>query len=467
LRAESRNVNRSARAILAGVTCLGAGAGCALAPPPSADDLRSDTLANAAVPTSWTAQEAAPGQVERGWLATFADPELTDLVAEAMRYNTDLQVAAARVAQAEALVRAAGGELYPALEALGRAGGKMGDNSGLEGWLVSAAWELDLWGRVRYGARSASEQYASAEADFAFARQSLAATVATAWFMATEAALQRDLLAEIVGAADGLRQLAQERLKVGAGSEFEVTSATVTLQTYRDSLRQAQLARVQALRALELLVGRYPGAQIAAPARFGSLAARAPAGLPAELLERRPDVIAARNRVAAAFSLVQQARAARLPSITLTGSVSDLTSDLFVLEDRDTPVWSVGGTLLAPLFTGGTLRAQVDLRTAEQTQALAQYEQTALTAFGEVEDALSSEAALRDRELILEAAVTSAERALQLARTRYRVGAGDLRSVQEQQVAYLGARTNLIRVRTAQRVQRVNLHLALGGDFAA
>jgi multidrug efflux system outer membrane protein len=147
--------------------------------------------------------------------------------------------------------------------------------------------------------------------------------------------------------------------------------------------------------------------------------------------------------------------------------VSDLTSDLFLLQDRGNPVWSAGGQILAPLFTGGTLKAQVEIRTAEQKQAVAQYVQTVLNAFGDVENALSSGLALRQREEILASAVTDAGRALELAETRYRVGLGDLRSVQQQQVAYLGAKMNLLRVQSEQRVQRVNLHLALGGNFAA
>jgi NodT family efflux transporter outer membrane factor (OMF) lipoprotein len=365
-------------------------------------------------------------------------------------------------------VRVAGGELYPAVDALGRAGGETsGDNSGLEGWLVSAAWELDVWGRVRYSARAAEEQYASADADFAFARQSLAALVAKSWFLATEASVQRGLVSEMVDSAAKLMDLAEQRLRVGIGSELDVASARVEMQTYRDSLRRVQLAHEQSLRALELLVGRYPGAEMVVPQQFGSLAAGVPSGLPSELLERRPDLIAAQNRVAAAFSRVKEAQAARLPRISLTGSGSHITSELFVLQDRADPMWSLGGKVLAPLFTGGSLKAQVEVRTAEQKQAVAQYVQTALKAFGDVENALSSEFALQEREAILSAAVTEAERALRFAETRYRVGSSDLRSVQQQQLAYHVSRMNLLRVQSERRVQRVNLHLALGGDFVA
>ena len=123
--------------------------------------------------------------------------------------------------------------------------------------------------------------------------------------------------------------------------------------------------------------------------------------------------------------------------------------------------------MFAPLFTGGALRAQSEIRTAEQNEAMAHYVTTALKAFGDVENALSSEFALADREQILTAAVSDAQRALELAETRYRVGSGDLRQVEQQQLAYESARMNLLRVQSERRVQRVNLHLALGGDFAA
>jgi outer membrane protein, multidrug efflux system len=463
VRRTCRQVGRS----LAAALCLVAMAGCIkLLAPPTAEDLREE-LVHAAIPPAW-AGSAAAGEVADGWLGTFNDTQLEDLVAEAVAYNADLRAAAARVQQAAAQVEAAGGQLYPALDGLGRGGGEMsGDQSGLEGWIISASWELDVWGRVRYGVRSTKEQYASTEADFAFARQSLAALVAKSWFLATETELQRALLAEMVDASSRLLSLAEQRLRVGIGSDLDVASASVTLQTQRDSLRQVELAQEQSLRALELLIGRYPRAEIAVPVQFGGLGSSVPAGLPSELLERRPDVIAAQRRIAAAFNRVEQAQAARLPSFSLSGSVSSISSELFVLEDQDDPVWSLGGKIFAPLFAGGALKAQVAVRTAEQEQAIAQFVQTALAAFGDVENALSSEVALQDRLAILEVAVAQAQRALDIAQTRYRVGSDDLRRVQEQQLALLGSRMNLIRVLTEQRVQRVNLHLALGGDFAA
>jgi outer membrane protein TolC len=192
-----------------------------------------------------------------------------------------------------------------------------------------------------------------------------------------------------------------------------------------------------------------------------------PAGLPSELLERRPDVVAAERRVAAAFYGVQEAKAARLPRISLTGNVSDISSDLFVLQDRDNPVWSAGASLLLPVFNAGALQSEVRIRTAEQKQAVAEYGRIGARAFGEVEDALSAEFAAARREKVLGRAVTENENALKLSQVRYDVGSGDLRGVRQQQLAAYGSQAALVRVQAERLVQRVNLYLALGGGFEA
>jgi multidrug efflux system outer membrane protein len=440
---------------------------CVLQPDPTAAEIQAQSLPNLQVPQAWTAEATGTGNLESGWLEQFDDPYLQGLVAEALVYNADLSQAAARVEQAAAYGQIARGRLYPAVSILGRGGIEdSSEDSGLQGAIASASWELDVWGRVRYGARSAADQHAAAQADYVFARQSLAGLVVQSWVLAIEASLQRDLAREMTDAAGALFDLAETRERVGIGSELDVTISRVNLNTYRDMLLQLDLSREQALRALEVLLGRYPSAEITVAQRLPDLTAAAPAGLPSELLERRPDVIAATRRVGAAFSRVQEARAARLPSLFLTGSVSDLTSELFVLQDRDQPQWGLGGKVLAPLFTGGALRAQVSVRTAEQKQAIAAYAATAARAFADVENALAGEASMRSRESGLAVTVVAARRALQLSEERYRVGAGDLRSVEQQQLSWHSARVNLLRVQSEQRAQRVSLHMALGGDYS-
>lgn len=444
--------------------------GCALKEPPSTAELRQQALPHTAVPPAWAASAAsataaASRPVANRWLATFHDPALEALVAEALAYNADLQVAAARVEQAGGYLKVASGSLLPSVGVAGVWSGDSGAGGGLNAIFLNASLELDVWGRMRYGEAAAREQSLAVQADYAYARQSLAATVAKSWFIAIEAGMQLAIVRDMLKASETLLQLAQNRQRVGIGNEQAVADARANVNSFRDTLRRTELSRTQALRALELLLGRYPAAEIAVAQSLSPLPPPVPAGLPSQLLERRPDVIAAERRVAAAFNRVGEAQAAQLPRISLTAGVSAISSDVLVLQDRSNPAWGVGANLLAPLYQGGVLRAQVEIRSAEQKESIAAYASTGQRAFGEVENALAAEFALRERAALLDAVVRDNERALQLALVQYRVGAVDERSVEQRQIALYSARTARLQLQSQQLAQRVNLHLALGGAF--
>lgn len=455
---------RCTRLILA-VACASALGGCAINSPPSTAELQRDALPHTAVPANWKAAGAASATVAAPWLTSFNDAALSALVDEALAYNADLQLAAARVEQAAGLVKVASGALYPTLGLAAVDSGKSGGGGGLNAVFLNASLELDVWGRMRYGQAAAQSQAAAAEADYAYARQSLAALVAKSWFVAIEAGMQQVIGDDALRSAQELLRLAQERFRVGVGDEQAVAEGTANVGTQRDALRQVEQAREQALRSLELLLGRYPAAEIAVAQRLTPMPAPAPVGMPSDLLERRPDVIAAERRVAAAFSRVGEAKAAQLPRIALTASGSTISSDVFVLQDRSNPAFSFGANLVAPLYQGGVLRAQVEIRTAEQKEAVADYARIAQRSFIEVENALAAENALRDRDAILGANVRDNERALELALIQYRIGKTDLRVVEQRQLALYMARTSRLRVQSEQLAQRINLYLALGGGF--
>ncbi|HET7404144.1 MAG TPA: TolC family protein, partial [Usitatibacter sp.] len=259
--------------------------------------------------------------------------------------------------------------------------------------------------------------------------------------------------------------LSRDRRRVGNADDFEVSTAEASVLGYRDLVLQADIARENALRAIEILAGRYPSAHIEPGRDLPLITTPIPAGLPSQLLERRADVRAAERRVAAAFYARQESQAARLPRISLTASVNTVSSELVFLKPRDNPVWSLGANLLAPIFTGGALQAQVDIRTAEQKAAIAEYGRIGSRAFSEVENALTASINLQSRAEVLTNAVTANEKALGFARVRYDVGSGDQRGVQNQLLALHAARTTLIHVQAERLIQRVNLYLALGGGF--
>src|SRR5512139_300464 len=440
-------------------------AGGATKQPPTRAEIQQQALTNVALPAAWKAGGDA-GNIADNWLATFNDAQLDALVAEAIAHNPDLRVAAPRVEQAAQYVVAAKAALLPAVNIFGSGGTKKGGEDALQILSLVVSWEMDLWGRWRYARNAAQEDYASMRSDFEFAHQSLAANTAKSWFTASETWLQQQIAEEMVTSAQELLVLAEKRQEVGVGNEQDVALARANLGTFQDSARQIRLAHEQALRALELLLGRYPATELKARQDLARLPGPLPTGMPLEMLERRPDLIAAERRVAAAFNRVGEAKAARLPRLSLNASLRAFDSSILALDpDYSNPSSGFGAKLLAPVYQGGALQAQVEIKTLEQKAAGADYARMALRAIGDVENALAAGKALDERGRILQATVADNQRALELTETSYRVGRSDLRAVQQQQLGVYAARVALLRVQSEQLAQRVNLHLALGGSF--
>lgn len=454
--------------LLALIVVLG---GCAITPPPAPEEIRASALQGTEVRAEWSAGQPVAGPISDQWLRTFADPRLDALVDEAISRNPDLRVAATRVEQSAAYAEMARGALRPSVNlagtATGTSSGSSDFSSGMQGLMLSASWELDLWGRLRYGRSAAEFSYASAQADFEFARQSLAAQVARSWFIATEARLSLEATESMTQAARQLLQLSEDRQRVGIDRGRDVALARANLGTLEDMVRQAQQAREQASRSLELLLGRYPATELQAAEALPALPGPVPVGMPLDMLERRPDMIAAERRVATAFERVGEAKAARLPRLSLNAGFGALSSDVLEFKgDYENPAFGVGAGLLAPIYQGGQLKAQVAVRTAEQAEALARYASQALTAIGDVENALGASRLLAERVELLTRTLAEQERVLESEQAAYRAGRQDLRPVQQQQMQVQSARMALLRVQSEQLVQRVNLHLALGGSFA-
>jgi NodT family efflux transporter outer membrane factor (OMF) lipoprotein len=448
----------------AAALCLLA-AGCQTKAPPSGAEIRQQALGNVTLPAAWKAGGEA-GPIADNWLATFNDPQLDALVREAIAHNPDLRVAAARVEQAGQYVEVARAALLPAVNIFGSGGTKEGGEDALQILSLGVSWEIDLWGRWRYARNAAQEDQASAQADFEFAHQSLAAMTAKSWFTASETWLQLQIAEERVKSAQQLLQLAEKRQQVGIGNEQDVALARASLGTFQDSAKQIRFAHEQAVRALELLLGRYPATELEARHELAKLPGPVPSAMPLETLERRPDLIAAERRVAAAFNRVGEAKAARLPRLSLNANLRAIdTSILSLNPDYSNPSGGFGAKLLAPVYQGGALQAQVEIRTLEQKEATADYARIALRAISDVENALAAAKTLDARERLLQATVADNQRALDLVQTGYRVGRSDMRAVQQQQLDVYTARLTLLRVLGEQLAQRVNLHLALGGSF--
>ncbi len=419
-----------------------------------------------AVP-SWS-EVIARGTVKDGWLRTFGDDELEKIVAEALQNNRELAVARSNLDIAAGLATQAGARLIPAVNVGGAAQNTdRGNNStSSTGAALNLQWELDIWGKLASAASAAEQAYRATEADLEAARQSLVAQTAKAWFLATEANLQLRLSDDAIKIYQKTLEIVQTKVEIGASSPQDVYLAKADLAAAKERQRQAIGALIQAVRSIEMILGRYPSAELEVAREFVPAPPAVPVGIPAQLLERRPDLIAAERRVAAAFQRVESAKAAKLPGISLTASGGSSSNELLDLIGVSSNFFSLGANFVAPLDLGGALEAQVQIETAQQEAALASYGSIALRAFSEVESSLTNEQLLLEREAFLIATVENNENALTVAKTQYDAGAVDFLSVLQMQARALNSRISLIRIKNTRLTQRVDLHLALGGSFS-
>ena len=419
--------------------------------------------------TEWGAGAEA-GSVQAGWIKSFDDPALNRLVVEAQTNNRDLAAAAANVDRSWALARQAGANLGADVS-LSRTASQTGGIGGSQpttnsfGLGLQVSWEADVWGRLKSGERGAVASAQAAEADFRSAQQSLAAATAKAYFSAVEANIQAGIVRETVEILEETLRIVNVKHDNGMSSAQDVSLARSDLATARESLTTIEGSQRDAVRALEALLGRYPGADLEVRRSLPGVPPAPPAGLPSELLERRPDIVAAERRVAAAFNATNQARAARLPSIGLTGNLGSASDSLSGLLESSNAAWTAGASLLAPIFDGGRRREAVEIATADQEQALAAYGQAAISAFSELETNLDQGVVLQQRIAELNVAATEAANAFRIAQLRYEEGEEELLNVLSIQQRVIGAKSSLSSVERLLLEQRVNLNLALGGSW--
>ncbi|MBL9154153.1 MAG: efflux transporter outer membrane subunit [Verrucomicrobiales bacterium] len=452
-----------------------AGTGCLTTP---GSDGRLDPALTGQIPAHWTASRiAVPDRAATGWLEDFNSATLTELVRAADERNPNLAATAARVEQAIARARLAGADRLPqASISLDTA--RSQNLRGAEFRSVRAntfqhgldiSWEVDLWGRVASLRRAALSEIDASSADYRAARLSLAANVAKT---ALEIAESRSLIALSEETLKSLRtnlDILDRKLEAGAADDntaLEISLSRADVARAEAAIAQQQRELDTARRLLETLLGDYPAGKIDALTELPSVRRGVPAGLPSELLLRRPDLVAAERRVDAAWEEAAAARKALLPAVRLTAGAGTSTTDEFGdLFDIQNLVWNIGSNLTQPIFEGGRLRANVALSEAQRDELAAGYAETALAAFREVETALAAERTYAAQQAALTTAATEATRAEQLSLSQYEKGLVDIITLLESQRRAFDARSALLRTRRERLANRIDLHLALGGDF--
>ncbi|RDE49831.1 MAG: TolC family protein [Candidatus Accumulibacter meliphilus] len=457
--------------LLGGLCGLVALAGCALQAPLTQSEVVEQALpATTHIPAAWQA-ESTTGPVADGWLKSFQDPLLEAIVAEAIANNLDLRVAAESVRVAEQQLLVVGAQLAPQIS--GQLGARsirdkdQDDSFNSTLAYVGVAWEVDLWGRLRAQRAAAEAAFEVSALDYAQARQSLAALVAKTWYLAIETRQLVELGEQTVQVFGELLKLVEMRRSAGKDSDLDVVDVRAKLETAQGDLEGSRQAAGEVRRALEVLLGRYPAAELAVASSYPRLPPAAGAGAPIALLARRPDIVAAERAVLAAFRQQEAAQLALLPDFSLSLAGGRLGDNLLSLLRLNPWLAAAGIGVSIPIYEGGALRAQVEIASAQQAQAVAAYGALMLTAFREVESGLANEQLLARRLPFEEQAVVSRSAAVRIATIQYRAGRRDLLWVAQLQSAQFQGQAAVIKLRAVQGANRVRLHLALGDSFDA
>jgi NodT family efflux transporter outer membrane factor (OMF) lipoprotein len=459
---------------IVGVAVLAAAAAlssCLSKPPSNAKVLRDSLPKSTKVPEAWTANSGADGAVTNDWLKSFHDPQLEAVVAEAVANNLDLVQAAAVVEVARQNVVVVASQLKPQI-ALGLGLATLRDksqdqNSNTTNVRLGIAWEPDVWGRLRAQRAAAKAGFEATALDYAWARQSLAATTSQAWYQAVELRRLVAVTEEAVRDYTDLLHLSQAKRKAGQVGGLDVAEASARVDLAQSVLSTTRALFIASQRNLEVLLGRYPAASLDINPDFVPLPPPVQAGLPSAMLERRPDVVSAERLVLAAFRNTESAKLALLPSFALNFDGGRISDELLSLLRLNPWFYHVPLGMTVPIYTGGKLNAEVKIANAQQQQAVAHYGGIILQAFDEVETALTNENLYAQQFQHLESSFREYSDSVRIATLKYKAGASDMQQVLQLQTDQLSVEADIIKARNARLANRINLHLALGGGFEA
>jgi NodT family efflux transporter outer membrane factor (OMF) lipoprotein len=426
-------------------------------------------------PASWQSSAAgSDGRISTGWLSEFGDPALTRAVEEALANNLDLQSAAARMRQAKESSIASRSRVRPRVGLDASAGFGVSENGDAPaseteryGLSLAASWEADLWGRLRDLNAADEAEYAAAQASYRGARLSLAANAAKAWCNLIAAEQLLVLARDTLDANERVLRAVERLFKGGAGQgALDVQLGRTNVSSAQRAVKSTELLRDEAARSFEVLVGRYPSAETRATRDLPTLKRSVPSGIPADLIERRPDLAVAKADLFASAKRADAARKALLPRLALTGSSGTPVSNLANLLDPAFLSTSIAAGFSQALYEGGALSAEARAALAANEALLHRYAQLSLEAFREVESALGADSSLAEQEAFLVKEVEQAALAEKQAARDYSDGVNDdILRVLESQSRATNARSGLIRLRNERLQNRIDLHLALGGDF--
>ena len=421
----------------------------------------------------WKIAEPQDQAAIHHWWESYQDAALNQLVSQISNSNQNVMAALAQYKQASSVLQNSRGAYLPSITA-GLNDTRNQNNSVSNNTAndtrnnvktnLNISWELDLWGRIANSVNAANANAQASLSDLRAAMLLAQTTLVQTYMQLRSNDIQQDLLKYTEQSYQRALEMTENRYAAGLVTQADVAQAQTQLQSTRVQLSELQIQRAQYEHAIAVLIGKIPSEfSIAANLKMPTLPALQ-ASIPSKLLEQRPDIAAAERRMAAANAQIGVAQAAFFPTINFDvsgGYQSTSFAHLFTLPNR---FWSLGANALLTLFDGGMLEAQKQSAIAAYDKSVANYKQTVLTAFQEVEDQLASLRLLNEEEVQQKAALNSANKVLQIVKNQYEAGIVSYLNVISAQNTVLNAHQNLMQIQSRQRIAHANLIKALGGD---
>ncbi|ANQ50930.2 TolC family protein [Flammeovirga sp. MY04] len=436
---------------------------------PTKEAIKQDNTAleNMSIPNDWVFKEMDSTQkMEMDWVKEWETENIDTLIREAYKYNADVQIASSRIEQANLGLRLAESRMKPQVGIGASAAYLPAQNAaGPSYGIVNASWEMDLWGKLRYGNKAAETMIYSAEYAQKKLKQVLAASIARAYYTSVYITEQKKLIKEAIETTESMSEFNQVRLKVGMAKESDVLQMDAQIAKYKETLVILDQVEQDTKRAIELLMGRYPKGELAVEEELMMLSSNIPAELPLSMLENRPEIMISQYAVAQAFYSKEVAEASRWPSVKLNTSFGGVNQALQNMWHLSNPILTVGAGLTTPIFTGGAIKTNIAIQNEQQKQAVLYYAKSYLNALSEVETSLNGVAAVEGRFEQSNVALEKLQRTYELSEKQYQVGNENMFTLLQKQLQLIDESTNQLNLKYEKISQRINLYMALGGDY--
>lgn len=427
---------------------------------------KSEIAAHLDIPDDWIFDRKANSRsLSYDWITDLKTPQLETLINEGMLYNADLIIAKEKLNQIELAMEIAGTNLYPSMSAVANTSNNLISDAQIRRLALKASWEIDLWGKNKSSQMAAKSNYFSAKYQNTLLHQSIAGMIAKAYFLNIAGNIQEDMIQSYIQKSRDLEKLYIIQKKVGTANALDISNISAEIISLEGYLEKVKNANTQSRRSLDLLTGKYPEGKLATQNFFTPVKNAIPESFPLQLLENRSDIQASQFQIEKAFYEVQEAKAARLPSLSISSSLGTAGSNVESINSLfSNPLLKVGSGLVSPIFNNGKLKKNVEIKNSQQKQVVEEYSKAVLNALNEVESSLANLHSIEKQLTYNFSAVNELKNNINLTQKQIKVGTNNSFVLIRKQRDLLKNEMNLINLELQYRIERINLYMALGAE---